>query len=222
MTQKEQRAGLWYYPLQLLGLSLIIELFCMLLHIRLSAAWLNVLYFTLNFFGVVLLFHRFLWKNLKIALQKPLHCILLALGGIGIYMIGGSLVAELIARLQPSFFNVNDAYINSIIDDSYIPLAFCTIILVPIAEETLYRGLMFSSLYNRSRILAFAVSTLAFAAVHVVQYIGAYSAGHLALCLLQYLPAGIAFGLTYALTDTVWAPILMHMIINAIGILSMR
>ena len=42
------------------------------------------------------------------------------------------------------------------------------------------------------------------------------------LAALPYLPAGIALGWTYEKSNTIWAPIALHMLINAIafGVLS--
>ena len=37
------------------------------------------------------------------------------------------------------------------------------------------------------------------------------------LAALQYIPAGIALGWTYEKSNTIWAPILLHMTINAIS-----
>ena len=37
------------------------------------------------------------------------------------------------------------------------------------------------------------------------------------LCALQYLPAGVALGWTYEKADTIWAPILVHSMVNAVG-----
>ena len=44
----------------------------------------------------------------------------------------------------------------------------------------------------------------------------------LLLCFVQYLPAGLCLGWAYARADSIFAPTLMHMIINLIGMLAMR
>ena len=106
--------------------------------------------------------------------------------------------------------------------DDYTLMIIGTVLLVPITEELLYRGLIFASLYNRSRVLAYIVSTLAFAALHVYTYIGTYPPEQLLLCLLQYLPAGICLGWAYAKTDSIWTPVLIHMTVNTIAVSAMR
>ena len=56
-----------------------------------------------------------------------------------------------------------------------------------------------------------------------------HGAGHiagknlpLALCFLQYIPAGIALAWSWKRSGNIFSPILMHITINALGILSMR
>ena len=44
----------------------------------------------------------------------------------------------------------------------------------------------------------------------------------LALCLLQYLPAGLCLAVAYEKSDSILCPILMHTVINAIGVYAMR
>jgi membrane protease YdiL (CAAX protease family) len=81
---------------------------------------------------------------------------------------------------------------------------------------------IFGSIYKRSRILGYAVSALVFAALHVIGYIGFFAPTHLLLCFLQYIPAGLCLAWAYVMADTIWAPILMHIAINQMGVLAMR
>ena len=101
-------------------------------------------------------------------------------------------------------------------------MAFCTVLLVPITEELLYRGIFFGGLYNRSRIGAFILSTAVFSLVHVAAYAGTVPPLTMFLCFLQYIPAGIALAWAWTRSGSILSPILMHMVINAIGIFAMR
>ena len=97
-----------------------------------------------------------------------------------------------------------------------------TVLLVPVAEEALYRGLLFQGFQRKSRLLAYCLSTLIFAGLHVVGYIGSADLITLCLCFAQYLPAGITLAWAYEKADTIAAPMLMHMIINLIGTTAAR
>ena len=79
-------------------------------------------------------------------------------------------------------------------------------------------GLMFG-LPSMSRMSA---TILAFAIIHIIGYIGKYSALELLMAVLQYLPAGLCLAWAYTKSDTIFAPILIHAAINAVGILAMR
>ena len=97
-----------------------------------------------------------------------------------------------------------------------------TVLLVPIAEETLYRGLVFGSLRPKNRLLAYSISMVAFSVLHIISYIGTLSPLHLFLSFLQYLPGGFALAFACDKADSVWASILIHMTINQIAMLSLR
>ena len=101
-------------------------------------------------------------------------------------------------------------------------MAFTTVFLVPITEETLYRGLFFQGFQRKNRAFAYCLSTFVFAAIHIVSYIGRYDFMTLFLCFIQYLPAGITLAWAYEKADTIVAPILMHITINQIGTSVMR
>ena len=74
-------------------------------------------------------------------------------------------------------------------------MSFATVFLVPVAEETLFRGLLFRGLYDRSPVLSWLISTVVFSLVHIAGYIGQYDPMMLLMAFLQYLPAGICLGI---------------------------
>ena len=222
MTRTEWIPGLIYIAVQLAVLPFILAFGNMLLGNPLTEAQLNFVFFAIDFICITIIFHRFLWKNVKVALSSPWACLRYAGAGITLYWLSSFLVGLLIVAVYPDFANVNDESIAQLTQDNYALMSIGTVVLVPIVEETLYRGLVFGKLYNRSVFAAYAVSTLVFSALHVVGYIGLYEPLHLVLCLLQYIPAGLCLAWSYVRADSIWAPILIHMAINQIGILSMR
>lgn len=221
-TFHERLWGWIYLALQVFVLPILLAIANMMLNLRLSAAELNFVFFALNFTVVTLIFHRFILENGKIALQAPISLLLNAFIGFIVYMILSNAVSGIITAVSPEHYNVNDSYISTMVADAYVLMIIGTVFLVPITEELLYRGLIFAGIYNRSRILAYIVSTVAFAALHVYSYIGTYSTQQLLLCLLEYVPAGICLGWAYAKTDSIWTPILIHMSVNAIAVSAMR
>ena len=53
-------------------------------------------------------------------------------------------------------------------------------------------------------------------------YIGEYDASRLILCFLQYIPASLILAWTCERSGTIVTPILIHTVINAIGIAALR
>ena len=94
--------------------------------------------------------------------------------------------------------------------------------LVPPAEECFYRGLFFQTFAKKALWLGYAVSTTVFALIHILGFIGSASPLALVLSFLQYLPAGLCLAWSYAKSDTIFAPILIHALVNAWGIYEMR
>ena len=221
--RKSERIGGWiYYVLQLLAIPLILMLINELLGAPLGDAEINFVYFAVNFACAMFIFWRFIIANSKIALKNVGELLKGVVIGFVVYWLSSIVMGMVILYLYPDFSNVNDASIESLVNENAGLIALATVWLVPITEELFYRGLIFRGLYNHSRILAYIVSTLVFSLVHVVGYIGLYEPMLLLMCFLQYLPAGICLGLAYSLSDSIWAPVLIHIAINQIGMLAMR
>ena len=53
---------------------------------------------------------------------------------------------------------------------------------------------------------------------HVLGYVGTYNAVALLLAFCQYLPAGVCLALSYRMSGTFLCPVLIHSIINLIGV----
>ena len=222
MSRTAAGIGWGFFAFQMLVLPVILVIGNAILGSPLSDAQLNFVLFAINFILTWAIFHRYLIDCGKLSLRAPIRCLRTALFGLLIYYGGSILVGILIGYLRPDFANVNDAAIMDMTQGNYTLMAIGTVLLVPVTEEMLYRGLVFRTLHRRSRIAAYIVSIAFFAAVHVIGYIGLYDWGLLGLCLLQYVPAGFALAWAYEKADSIWAPILIHMAVNQIGISSMR
>lgn len=179
-------------------------------------ARLNFVFFVINFVAVVAIFHRFLWKSLGQIGRRFWGFIQAVILGWVMYQASTAAVSWLISLLRPGLQNLNNDYFASMAAGNFLLTASGTVLLVPVAEECFFRGLIFQGLHRKSRWLAYTVSILAFAFVHVAGFVGRYGLGDMLLGLLQYLPAGAALGWAYEKSDTIFAPILIHTLVNAI------
>ena len=222
LTKKELYRGLIYLLIDLFALPAAMGILNSALPQPLSSAWLNFLYFCINFLAVVLLLQTFLMKNIRTALGRIPKCLITAAVGVVAYFAANYALSSLILFFQPEFANVNDASIATMLEGDFLILAIGTVLLVPATEELLYRGVIFRGLYDRSPILAYAVSTVCFAAIHILGFIGTVDALTLFLCFVQYIPAGLILCLCYEKSGSIVTPILTHTVVNLVGILVLR
>ena len=99
--------------------------------------------------------------------------------------------------------------------------AVCLVILAPIVEEFLFRGVILGTLYPKRSALAVIFSVALFAALHTLPYVthafsamGSDAALYLCLYAFSYIPMGLFLTWLYISTDSIFAPMIMHMIIN--------
>ena len=220
LTQTEAVYGIcWLVIVQLLLPALLISANAML-GTPLSSAQINFLYYLINFTVTAYLFRHFLAQSWKLAVRNLFPVIWYAiLGYLGCDFFT-ELINSLLHSLDPSFFNANNANVFSLLREEFVLMAVGTVLLVPVAEELLYRGAIFRRLYDRSPVWAYVISILLFAAIHVLGYIGTYTPVQLLLAMVQYIPAGYCLCWCYCQTDTIITPILMHSIVNAATIYS--
>lgn len=222
LTPNETVFGFLYFLLQLLIIPSIFMVGNMMMAVPYSEALVNFVFFAVNFVAVLVIFRKFLAANFRSLLAYPWYTLRCAALGFLIYMGGNAIFSLVVTALVPDFANINDAAIMEMVQDHFGLMTIGTVFLVPIAEECFYRGLIFRNLYDKSSFLAYAVSMVIFSLAHVLGYVGMEDLGTLALCFLQYLPAAFALAWSYRRSGSIFAPILIHMVVNQTGMLLMR
>lgn len=218
ISQQTAIAGWVYYAVELLFLpSLLLSISARL---GIGDAAVNFVYYLLNFVFCTAIFKEFLLGSLECA-AKNLAAFLRAVAlGFVVYWAVNYVISLLLGLICPEFANVNDQSIAGMYGQHPVLIAIGTVLLVPLAEECVYRGLIFSQLKPKNRGVAYAVSSLAFCAVHVMGYVGVYPTATLVLCFLQYVPAGLLLAWSYEHCGSIIAPILIHTAVNAVAIIN--
>ena len=224
-TKPGRREILWggiYLILYIFVMPWLVPLIVRFSGAGLDAAQVNFIYFMVNFAATTVIFRDYILRSLKDTL-KVVGSVLwyAALGYLGSQTFG-SFVALFIYRLEPEFANVNDMAINAMVAQNFTLMAVGAVILAPVTEELLFRGLVFRSLYDRSPLVAHLVSMALFSAIHISGYIGSFEPKLLLLCFIQYLPAAYCLNFAYRHSGTIAAPILMHMLINLVALSATR
>ena len=222
LTPNESLIGLIYYLLQLLVIPGLAVGVSFLLGNTISESVLNVICFAINFIAVLIIFRKFLLANWQPVRIQPWYVLRCAGIGFLMYLAGNFLFSWLSTAIDPEFANLNDAAIAQMVESNYGLMTIGTVILVPIAEECFYRGLIFRGIYDRSPLIAYSLSMVIFSLAHVLGYVAMADFGTLVLCFLQYLPAGFALAWSYRASGSIYASVLIHMTVNQMGMLLMR
>jgi len=222
MTKGEAIWGFAYLVFQQFFLPSILLVMLNLLPVQLDLTGLNLVFYCVNFLAVALIFRRFFLANLDLATEAPALVGKTVLFGMARYFFLSMLVGSIIVAIDPEFINFNDETIAAMAEMDPALIALCTIVLVPPVEEGLYRGLIFRNLYQKNKVLAHLISTVAFAAIHLVGYLTEYTPMELFLAFLQYVPAGLCLAWAYERSGTIFTPVIMHALVNAMGIAAMR
>ncbi len=221
-TRSENMLGYSYLVFYQLFLPSLISAGAFLLGGNISPSLLNIIFFVTNFVAVVAIFHCFLWQSVLALRENWRKCLTSAAMGLGIYFAAMFLVGLIIPWIDPNFSNVNDDAILGLTQEYGGLLGVCIVLLVPVVEETMFRGLIFRHLFEKDSRLGYCVSIAVFCLIHVVDYIGTTDFRTLVLCFIQYIPAGFALAGVYQRADNICAPIATHMTINLIGFVFSR
>lgn len=219
---KELYYGALYLLFQAVFFAPLLQYLNLLFSKPLPQSMVNFLFFSINFGAVVLIFRKYLKDQLQLLPDVMGKVLGVAAIGFCVYWTMNFLLVQILLAVNPDHFSINDVTIQSLVAEDYALMLIGTVVFVPVAEETLFRGLLFRGLYDRSPVLAWLVSILLFCAVHVMNYIGVYPIDTILLCFLQYLPAGICLAGAYRFSGSIFCPILIHAAVNLLGVMAMR
>lgn len=222
MSRTEKILGWLYMAFSLLFLPALLNWVNNQLAEPLNESTLNFVFYLTNFLCITGIFHRFLRASLIAAWRDIWNFIQAVVLGYVAYLAASTVMDYIMPLLMPGFSNINDAAIADLARSNYTLMLVGVVILAPMTEEMLYRGLIFRNLWQSSKAGAYLVSMAAFAAVHVLGYIGSEDIGRLVLCFIQYLPAGLCLAWTYTKADNILAPTVVHAIVNAVAIGALR
>ena len=222
MNSTEKVLGWLYMAFSLLILPIALSWLNGKLAAPMNKGTLNFVYYLTNFVCIAGIFHRCLRDSLICAWRDIWNFIQAVILGYVAYLAASKAMDFLMSHLLPGFFNLNDAAISAMAKTNYTLMVVGVVFLVPPVEEVLYRGLIFRNLWQKSKAAAYLLSMAAFAAIHVLGYIGSADITQLLLCFLQYLPAGACLAWTYSKADNILAPTVVHAVVNAVAIGALR
>lgn len=101
------------------------------------------------------------------------------------------------------------------------PTLVLILLLIPLVEETVYRGYIYGHLREYSRPLAVVLSTLLYAFFQVWRYALSFGDMRYLLLILLYLPSSLALTLCYESAGSIWGCTLLHAGLNAVQLFAL-
>lgn len=228
LSAGEQFAGTIFFIVYFLVLPVaagpLFRLAGHLLGRRIHADTQAAIYYYSLFAVTVVIFHGFLVRTTQRLLEDLSGaCKSVLIGLVGIYGLGElfSRLSQLLRVSTDGRVNLNDGAISAQIADTPHMTLLTVLLLAPFVEEVLFRGLVFGGLKSRSRLLAYAVSCLLFALLHVWQFAVKSRDVTYFLLTLQYLLPGAAMAWAYEHTGTLWTSVMLHAAVNGLSALAM-
>jgi len=183
-----------------------------------TAVEYNVYYYVL-LVVTLLIFYNFIGRSSSYFFGNLNATI--ATAGVGLVLFYG--LNELLYRMTNLVFgnavNLNDYTISAQIDNAPRSTILIVVLIAPFIEEVLFRGYVFGSLKGRSRVLAYVISCLLFAFLHVWQFVaGDVLSFSRFVLLIQYLVPGYILAWAYDRTGNLWGPALLHILANLLQV----
>jgi membrane protease YdiL (CAAX protease family) len=174
----------------------------------------NLLYYLIALVAVCVIFRSFLEQSLRWTFRHVSALVRGLLLGTGTVLILQLLFRPAVHLAE----NLNTNQFALQMELPVIPL-ITTVIFAPVAEETLFRGLVFGS-FRKHRLLAYAVTTVLFCFLHVWRSVVSTGDLRYFLLALEYVGPSVALIVSYEQSGTIWAPIVLHAGINMRALLS--
>lgn len=212
MTDSEQQRGLVFFLLYLLVFPRLNGWLQRLLmgDAESMAAEANVVYYGFLFVMVLFIFWGFLKKDFAELLDwLPENLFSVAVA----FLAAGGLHVAVSALPFPVGDPISVQYAQEFRVAPGPTLAL-VLLLIPLVEETLFRGLLYGGLRNYSRPIALAATTVVYALSLVWRYALERSDPRYLLLAILYLPMAAALTWCYDRGGSVWSCVALHGAVN--------
>lgn len=221
MSRREMIFALIYLPIHTIILPLIMNWHSYMYAGMFSATDYNVVYIIFSFIAVLAVCKNFLRADYDILLDNKWQNFMTFVRAYFLSFVLGYVMLLIIFTMVgdlTSWINPNDEAVYELADEDFYKVLCFSVFLAPMVEEVLFRGAVFGLIRKKSRFLAYAVSVLLFAVLHVWQYAVALDSTALLVYILDYIPAGIVLAWSYERSGTIWLPIFFHMGTNMMAL----
>lgn len=224
MTREEKRWGFAWLTLLLAGT---------LLHPLRSTSMMEFLFQGGNFLAAILIFRKFLVSSWQIPHTTFGSIFRMAVLGAFLAWLANLLTNDLIYFYLPKWFYYDDFgphfynvwkqdILTAQMEANPALTFFAAAVFAPIVEELFHRGLIFGHLVRKNLAAAYIVSVALYAFIPLVSLFGVLPGEYIVISFLQYIPMGVMFAWIYTRTESIYTPILAHILLNGSSFLAMR
>lgn len=186
-----------------------------LLFPQLDDAQLNIAVYCTGALWMLATQFRFLRADFDPLVERVGRVLLEVLGSYGLMLLLNLGVSALLL-FSGELDNPNNEAVLDFSTANSGPITALVVFLAPLVEESMFRAGIFGALRRRNRLAAYLVCMAAFALYHVIGY--ALFDPTAWIYVLQYLPIGFLLCRIYERTNTIWAPMLLHALINYLSL----
>ena len=220
LTPREQKEGFVFLGLYVLVFPVlkpvVEDFFDRNFGLYLSEALSAALYHAIMVLVTVVLFRPYLEQAFRVLLDRlPENLFALVTG-----LVGAGVLHLLVILLPYPVENPNTFSWAVQFASSPAATAVIVVLLMPFAEEVLFRGLLYDCLYRYGRPLAWTVSVLAFLLYSVWTFAVVYGDARYLLLAVQYLPMSLALTWCYERGGSIWSAFVLHALINGWALIS--
>jgi len=217
MAKTELLPGVIYIPVHAAVLAFLVPLVMEAIAPAAGAEWTELVRFAVSALFILVAMHSWLGKSFSDLIDRRLDALTAVVAGyFGYYLLRWLLQVVLWIAGQNGF-----PPLTAILDQAplngggFWPV---TILLAPLVEEVLFRGVVFGALRRKNRLLAYLIAFLVFAVCSVWSSLLTGLNWGILRQLLACLPASLALCWCYELSSSIWAPVLLHILLNVLSV----
>ena len=218
MLRRERILGFVWLPIHVIALPLLLGVVLMLVTGKLpDEAQMNTIYYIISFAFIVLA----VWSFLKLGyrrLVERFRAVVLMMFLAYLLQVGLSLLVNLGSGVFGELETPNNDAINDLTKTNLKQIIAIAVLMAPIVEEVLFRGVLFGTIAKKSRVAAYAASIILFSLYHVWQFAVVEGDWSVLVNAIAYVPLSAALTFCYDRTETIWAPIFFHILVNTLAL----
>ena len=216
LSRNEKILGLIYLPIHFFVLPILVGM-AAFLYGDINMGMFNLVYFAIGVLFLALVMRNYLMRQFDVMLDNKLRSFLTVPFAFSVDFGLTLLLLPLLFLMGFTETAPNNEALASLQGTDYNILKALAIFIAPFIEEVLFRGVLFGSIRPRNRILAYVVTVLVFALLHVWQFALEAADWMVLLEFVRYIPISVALCWCYERSGTIWSPIAMHMLLNVMS-----